>query len=163
MAITKPFAAFRGSKAIYSNMHVSPFVFNGVECESVEHEYQASKAINRDNAIWIRQSKDPYEAKRRGRTVPCRKDWDTVKLSIMFNLVLAKFSQNNKLARQLKEETEVLTEYNYWHDNFWGSCTCGRVGCGKGKNHLGWILLRVRDALLTQDLVPALAPRVEDN
>ena len=38
-----------------------------------------------------------------------------------------------------------LIEKNYWHDNFWGVCTCGK--CSTGKNHLGTILIQVREEI----------------
>ena len=39
---------------------------------------------------------------------------------------------------------EELIEGNWWHDNFFGVCTCGPCD-GKGKNNLGKILMRVRE------------------
>jgi predicted NAD-dependent protein-ADP-ribosyltransferase YbiA (DUF1768 family) len=36
-----------------------------------------------------------------------------------------------------------LTEGNWWHDNFYGSCSCVKCG-GKGQNNLGKILMDVR-------------------
>jgi predicted NAD-dependent protein-ADP-ribosyltransferase YbiA (DUF1768 family) len=42
-----------------------------------------------------------------------------------------------------------IVENNYWHDNFWGSCTCSRCG-RKGENNLGKILMSVRQELKQQ-------------
>jgi hypothetical protein len=35
-----------------------------------------------------------------------------------------------------------LTESNWWHDNFWGVCTCNK--CKDGENNLGKILMDIR-------------------
>jgi hypothetical protein len=72
----------------------------------------------------------------------------------MYDLVFEKFSQWKNLKEMLlKTGNSHIEEGNYWHDNFWGNCRCGnrdgrRPDCLlQGKNHLGIILMDVRDEL----------------
>jgi predicted NAD-dependent protein-ADP-ribosyltransferase YbiA (DUF1768 family) len=53
-----------------------------------------------------------------------------------------KFSRNPELRVKLLNTGDLqLVEGNYWGDTFWGVCN------GKGENHLGKILMRVRKEL----------------
>lgn len=42
----------------------------------------------------------PVEAKREGYKVTLRKDWEDIKLHVMYEVVLAKFSQNEFLKQK---------------------------------------------------------------
>ncbi len=84
----------------------------------------------------------PGEAKKYGRTVVMRSDWDEVKLEVMENIVRAKFMQLPYLREKLLlTEDIILEEGNTWGDTFWG------VYDGEGTNHLGLILMKVRKEL----------------
>lgn len=111
---------------------------------SVENAYQASKMENpsdREKFKFIKAS----EAKQLGRLLPMRKDWDSVKVDIMYSLVLQKFQTNNYLAALLlSTEDEEIQEGNWWGDTFWGTVN------GKGENHLGKILMKVRSVIKEQ-------------
>ena len=85
---------------------------------------------------------DPSSAKRKGRRVKLRNDWEEVKDQIMYEIVLNKFSQNEELRKKLiATGDEYLEEGNTWYDTYWGVCN------GKGKNKLGKILMQVREEL----------------
>jgi ribA/ribD-fused uncharacterized protein len=63
-------------------------------------------------------------------------------VAVMFEIVLMKFAQNPELRKRLVETgDDQLIEINNWHDYFWGVCD------GKGTNHLGIILMKVRELL----------------
>jgi predicted NAD-dependent protein-ADP-ribosyltransferase YbiA (DUF1768 family) len=68
-----------------------------------------------------------------------RKDWNEKKLEFMNWGVREKFK--NEELRELLISTGDMTliEGNAWKDFFWGVCN------GKGENHLGKILMKVRD------------------
>lgn len=73
---------------------------------------------------------------------PQRRDWEHVKLKVMEDLVTLKFFAHPELAEKLVETgDEELAEVNWWNDRFWGICQ------GKGCNHLGKILMKVREEL----------------
>ena len=60
----------------------------------------------------------------------------------MESLVREKFSQNLDLKNLLLTTNDTeLVEANTWGDTFWGRCN------GVGKNHLGLILMKIREEL----------------
>jgi ribA/ribD-fused uncharacterized protein len=113
----------------------------------VEHGYQAAKTLIPAEQQLILNCKSPGQAKREGKKVTMRADWDQVKANVMLTLVRSKFQQDTRLAGQLLATgDELLREGNYWHDNYWGSCKCTKCG-DNGKNMLGNILMQVRAEL----------------
>lgn len=83
-----------------------------------------------------------FDAKRAGKTVMLRPDWDEIKLTCMENIVRAKFRQNPELAEKLKATGDMaLIEENTWGDRYWGVCN------NVGENRLGQILMKVRKEL----------------
>jgi hypothetical protein len=114
---------------------------------STEHAYQAFKADNEAEHEYIRNLDTAGKAKRAGRNVSVRKDWEEIKCDLMLDLVRVKFDDIG-LARKLVEtDNEELVEGNYWHDNVWGKCTCEHCSTIEGKNWLGKILMIVRDEM----------------
>lgn len=110
---------------------------------SSEHAYMAAKS--KDPSEWENFTLagnllTASQAKKAGRKLKLRSDWDEVKLGYMKTIVKAKFDQN-PLIRNLLIQTypRKLEEGNYWNDTYWGICK------GKGENHLGKILMEIRD------------------
>ena len=86
----------------------------------------------------------PGKSKGVGRRVPLRPDWEQVKVGIMEEIVRAKFTQNPELAARLMATGEkILVEGNTWGDTCWGV----DLRTGQGENHLGRILMKVREEL----------------
>lgn len=107
---------------------------------SVEHHYQAAKADNYDDYKLVMSANSPADAKRIGKTIKIRWDWETVKLSLMEQFIREKFSKNPPLRENLLQTRGIyLIEGNNWGDTFFGVCN------GEGQNHLGKILMKVRD------------------
>jgi ribA/ribD-fused uncharacterized protein len=117
----------------------------GLKFPSAEHAFQAAKT----ESITIKEQflrGTPKQAKKLGRTIELRYNWEEIKLQVGEEVIRAKFAQNPKLASKLlATETEQLVEGNMCHDNFWGVCHCGK--CGFGHNHLGEILMKIRGEL----------------
>lgn len=85
---------------------------------------------------------DPSAAKKLGRRVTLRRDWESIKDNVMKEVVTAKFTQNKDLQRILLETGDkVLEEGNTWGDTYWGKVD------GRGINQLGKILMEVRASL----------------
>lgn len=117
---------------------------------TLEHAFQASKVLLADHIEQIRTAPTPKEAKKLGRSLPKRPDWDKVKIGVMERLVGIKFHIDAEfyinyghlpeLVRRLRDTGDAeLIEGNWWNDTFWG------VYDGVGENHLGQILMRKRE------------------
>lgn len=119
-----------------------------VTIPTAEHCYAAMKAKYLKDARTIAESKTPGQAKRLGRKVVQRPDWESIKVDVMRDILMVKFRDKDLLG-QLEEITEPIVEHNQWHDNFWGSCTCDKCG-DDGGNQLGILLMQIRDQLTNQ-------------
>jgi N-glycosidase YbiA len=131
--------SFRGDYCFLSNFHPCKIQYEGIEYTSVEHAYQASKSMSWKIRKEIANLLKPGDAKRMGKNLLIRKDWDTVKLSIMKELVKKKFSIPELQKKLLATGDAELVEGNWWGDDFWGVCN------GRGENYLGKILMEVRN------------------
>jgi len=137
---------FKNEFEFLSNFYTSPFVYDGYCWPTVEHAFQAAKAKFPTERWLIRIAKSPTIAKKKGRRLLLRKDWEQVKVSIMTELVWLKFEYNPTLRDKLLDtDSAELIEGNYWHDNFWGDCFCKKCSNQKGKNMLGFILMEIRE------------------
>lgn len=132
-----------GEHAFLNSFHPASVAFEGALYLSVENAFQAAKTLDLA-AREPFQTTSPATAKRLGTRVALRPDWEAVKLDVMTELVAAKFSDPELRARLLATAPRALIEGNWWHDNFWGACHCARCGA-RGANHLGRILMAVRD------------------
>lgn len=133
---------FTGDFDFLSNFSPSEVELNGVKFPTVEHAYQAAKCSQIADFNAIRSCSTPGKAKRVGKLVKLRHDWEEVKVQTMAALLVQKFTRGSELAKKLEEtETAVLVEGNTWNDTFWGVCG------GFGMNVLGKLLMEIRDSL----------------
>ena len=132
---------FDGEYAFLSNFWPSPIVLDRITYPTVEHAFQAAKADNRLERERIAALPTPGAAKRAGRKVALRPDWDRIKVEVMEDLVRRKFADPELAERLLATGAAELVEGNTWNDRFWGVCR------GQGRNELGKILMRVRAEL----------------
>ena len=152
---------FQGRWYFLSNFYPCRIDHKGIKYPSVEHFYVAMKVteIQLLNGIHytaadfrelICKVKLPADVKKIGQRLKVRKDWDEKKLGLMEYAVNEKF-KDDELANLLLQTGDMLIiENNYWHDNFWGSCTCPKCG-NKGNNHLGNLLMNKRLELKQQN------------
>lgn len=108
---------------------------------SNEHGYQALKATNFNDFFKIINCATPGEAKRLGKRIPLRQDWEAAKLPVMRSLCRKKFDINPLMTALLDTGDAELIEGNWWGDTYWGVCK------GVGENHLGKILMQIRKEL----------------
>jgi len=138
---------FNGEYRFLSNFFESPQIVNGIKYRCNENYFQAMKIIDVD-VHKIIATFSPNKAKKFGRSLQLRPDWDIVKNNFMLIGVIHKFQQNEYLAKKLKDTGEsLLIEGNQWHDNYWGNCSCNRCKNIVGENKLGKILMVVRHVL----------------
>lgn len=94
--------------------------------------------------VKICNAKTPAIAKKLGRKVELRKDWESIKLDVMYELLCDKFDIPELQQLLLDTGDAKLIEGNHWQDCFYGVCD------GKGLNHLGKILMRIRSEIRQQ-------------
>lgn len=135
---------FNGQFRFLSNFWPVRFgvYLSGVRYPTVEHAYQAAKTLDPVERAAIQRCATPGEAKALGRSLTMRANWEVHRLLSMEGLCRQKFKPNSYLAGQLKATGSAkLIEANTWGDTFWARCR------GKGHNHLGLILMEIRDDL----------------
>lgn len=132
---------FRGKYYFLSNFSDSKLTYENVSYLNGEAAFQAMKVINPEQRKTFSHL-PPNRAKAKGRNVKLRHDWEKVKDNIMYEITVAKFTQNLDLKDKLLKTGNVeLIEGNTWNDTYWGVCN------GRGKNKLGKILQRVREEI----------------
>ena len=146
-------SSFRDEYAFLSNMFPCTIIYQGNMYTNVEAGFQAQKNPSKAKEFSLLEGK---EAKRKGRTVRLRPDWENVKVGIMEDLVLAKFTQNQQLKEALLKTGNLkLVEGNKWNDRFWGVCK------GIGENKLGLILMKIRQQIRKKEELN-MANKVEE-
>lgn len=135
---------FSGEYAFLSNFYPCK-AFDG---KSVEHHYQAAKSDDPSDKAAIVGTFSPGHAKKLGKNLwLTRLDWDDVKFGIMQDLIRRKFSDPELAQKLVATGDAELVEGNAWHDNYWGRCFCAKCSQGPASNHLGRILMDLRQEL----------------
>ncbi len=138
------FYGTRGDYGCFSNFSAHPVTLKGKTWPTSEHYFQAQKFAGTPDEEEVRLAKSPMVAARMGRSRqrPLRKDWESVKDAIMFEAVLAKFTQHADLREILLGTGNATIVEHTRKDAYWGD-----GGDGRGQNKLGRILMRVREEL----------------
>ncbi len=146
--MTSPIERFDGTEYRFlSNFYTAKTTIYGHTFLTSEHAYQFAKTLDGDAMRRIRDAPTPADAKRLGRAAPLRPDWDVVKLGVMYDVLRAKFSQNEDLAKALVATGDAyLQEGNHWADRTWGR-TANEDGKWEGDNYLGILLMLIRAQL----------------
>jgi hypothetical protein len=137
-----------GPYGFLSNFARYPIRLDGHIWPTVEHYYQAQKFAGTEHADLIRLAASPALAAQMGRdrTRPLRPDWPEVRLEVMRQALLAKFSQHRRLKAQLLATGSATLVERTRRDAYWGD-----GGDGHGQNRLGRLLMQVRDQLRNND------------
>jgi ribA/ribD-fused uncharacterized protein len=112
-----------------------------IACNSVEHAFQASKTFNIEQRLGVVNAETPGKAKKEGRKVDLRPDWEEVKNDVMLELLVQKFTNPYYKELLIATGNAYLEETNIWNDVWFGVCN------GIGKNYLGKMLMEIREAL----------------
>ena len=145
--MAEPITRFYDEYRWLSNFWMSPVVFDDKMYASVEHAYQANKAIGDTDHLYVALAPTAGKAKRRGQAIEMRPDWDRVKLGVMEACLRSKFAFGTELAQMLVDTGDAeLVEGNSWGDCYWGRCN------GIGESHLGRFLMKIREELVEESL-----------
>lgn len=151
-----PISGFNGNNRWLSNFHPCK-IFWGYEYGSVEAAYQAAKCSAEDSKErrkFVVMS--PGEAKKAGKKVKLRPDWNEVKVKVMEYLLEQKFKVPELKEKLIATGNCEIIEENMWGDKFWGMV---RVD-GKlvGENNLGKLLMKIRERLMKRDFTHCGTP-----
>lgn len=140
--MTDPIKRFDGANRFLSNFWYASVAFDGVVYPSVEHAFQAAKTLDPDKRRGIVHAPGPGIAKRLGRKLTLRPDWEQVKEAIMLNLLRQKFAHDPLRSALIATGDAQIIDGNIWGDTYWG------VDVNKGgMNRLGILLMQVRDEI----------------
>lgn len=124
-------------------MYKVPIVLNGMTFKSTEHYYQYTKVTNPTTKEKILNASSPFTAKEIGSSRAHKIDpnWDTLRVSVLYDANYAKFTQHDDLRSLLLSTNDaILIEDST--DKFWGR---GRTF--SGLNMQGKILMHIRRRL----------------
>lgn len=128
----------------FSNFAPYPIRLGGKIWPTSEHYFQAQKFEDEGQREAVRKAKSPMLAARMGRDRKnkLRRDWESVKVSVMTEAMRAKFTQHDELLATLLGTGDAKIVEHTENDDYWGD-----GGDGSGKNMLGQILMRIRSEL----------------
>ena len=141
-----------------SNWYLSTFTIQGLEFTSIEQYmmYNKARCFNDEQvASAILATNDVAEIKALGRSVANYDDhyWNGIRQLIVFEGLIAKFTQNEQLKRQLMSTHDAILAECAVADTIWGiglSMSDPRRfhrDTWKGQNLLGYALMQVRDQI----------------
>lgn len=145
-------------KGYLSNWYASEFTVNGIKFVNSEQYMMYQKAMifgDTEIAEKILASNSPSEVKSYGRKVRNYNDtvWNGLRQIVVYDGLMAKFSQNENLKKQLLETgDDILVECNPM-DNIWAvhlnedDPKVQDISTWEGQNLLGFTLMRVRENL----------------
>jgi predicted NAD-dependent protein-ADP-ribosyltransferase YbiA (DUF1768 family) len=140
--------------------------YDGVIYNSAEAAFLAAQY---DDPYFRSMFRDPslpiWRARELSKRLQKRRDWTPeLSLDLIRQITLDKFCRSlNLRSLLLATRHELIVAENNWHEQFWGRCICnirpGKYGrkdacLVSGSNHLGKILMSVRDRLTVEAQAP---------
>ena len=133
-----------GPNGWLANFSAHPIRIGNNTWQTVEHYYQSRKFTDKNIISEIRNCSTPALAKKTAKQLNRfkRNDWKKIKFLMMYNAVKAKFTQHKKLEEALIKTDQQLIREVTENDPVWGV-----LPDGTGLNHMGRLLMRLRDNL----------------
>lgn len=133
---------FREQYGWLSNMKTANIHYKGHDFKSTENAFMWQK--NPDDASWLKEclTLPPNECKKRSREISLRPDWNDVKLNVMYEVLVIKFTQEPFKTLLLETENQNIVEGNYHNDKFWGVDI--KITPNEGENWLGRLIMDIR-------------------
>ncbi len=144
MTSTIPFYSVNDQYGEFSNFALYSIKLKKKSWPTSEHYFQAQKFKDKKDQEEIRKAKTPMLAARMGRDRKrkLRPDWESAKVGVMRDALVAKFTQHDELRALLLSTGNAKLVEHTENDSYWGD-----GGDGKGRNMLGRLLMDVRGTL----------------
>ena len=128
----------------FSNFAHYPITIKKKRYPTSEHYFQSQKFKEPKDREEIRKANSPMLAARMGRDRKrrLRRDWESAKLNVMREALIAKFTQHDELRQLLLSTKDAKLVEHTENDSYWGD-----GGDGSGKNMLGQLLMATRTIL----------------
>lgn len=155
---------FRGEYGWLSNMYNTEVLYQDLKFPASENAFMWEKCRNckveikdtdKDKGLfevgelipWTQYCllMPPNIVKIKSREVELRPDWNEIKLQIMYDVLVIKFSNPVLRQKLLDTGTENIVEGNYWNDKFWGVDM--KATPNEGENWLGRIIMDIRNKI----------------
>lgn len=116
--------SFVGEYEFLSNMYLCSVIIKTKDGDemvfpSAENAFQAMKCKTRKE-MEIFQNITPYEAKKLGKEVDLRSNWNEIRDKVMLAILRAKFEDQELAIELLRTDDMFLCEKNFWGDTYWG-------------------------------------------
>lgn len=149
-----PILEFKDENRFLSNFFPVNIVLDEITYPTLEHAYQASKTDDVTKRQWMSEVPTPGQAKRLGKFLTLRPNWESIRVAVMADLIVRKFNPNDHTSlcfELMYTQPRILIEGNSWGDKFWGVSPVPptAVPCPSawGQNILGKLLMRRREEL----------------
>ena len=132
------------SYACFNNSFPTLVTVDNISYPDSESAFQAQKTEEINEKI--KMSELSGEAARKaGRNLELRQDWDDVKYTMLVDVLFAKFTQNLEIQKILLDTgtDELIADMTSSHGKEYGKCYCNKCN-GQGRNLLGKALMEVR-------------------
>lgn len=137
---------FRGIYSFLSNFYSVPILYKGVLYQSTEAAYMSQRC---DDVEWLKFCADPMSSagsiKRQSKFITDKPNWSEIKLQVMEEVLRIKFNTPHLKELLLETGNQNIQEGNDWKDEFWG--VRFDIQPNYGENHLGRLLMKLRDEL----------------
>lgn len=144
--------SFRGENNFLSNFYSVEIEHEGAVYASVEHAYMSAKS---DDPFWkaycVNRNIFAADVKRESKFVTLIDDWSNKKLLVMEELLRKKFEQEPFRSKLIATGNQNIQEGNTWSDREWGVDLT--VNPNIGENHLGRLLMKIRDEYVKNESV----------
>jgi len=130
----------------------SPFEFEGIYYNTSENFYQAMKFESQEKRLeYSKLNCYTSKIKANEEIHLWRDTWNKQeKLRVMEQVLRHKFTLETSFGKTLIETgVSDIVEWNDWGDTFWGKDIHSKIG----ENHLGIILMRIRNALILEKMI----------
>jgi len=132
---------------VFSNYSSFMLEWKGNLYPTSEHAYHSEKFEDEQLKEQVRNARSAHDSQKfaNAHIEERRKDWDSVKLQIMKEILREKVAQHPYVKKKLIESGDKELIEDSWRDDFWG------WGPNKdGANHLGRLWMEVRAEVLLE-------------